>query len=98
MTYDIGLILDCLNRHEIRATYKAVGDVLGIFHRSVGARLGERTPRASWVVTKTTGEPTGYSDHHKHPRLYRHSHVIETGDELRRLLRDSNPDVWLSRG
>ena len=78
-------ILDCLERRRIRATYGAVGAVIGKPARSVGAALGGRTRRASWVVNAQDGEPTGYRPHQKHPDLHRTPHVIRTGDELRRI-------------
>ena len=78
-------ILDCLERRRIRATYGAVGAVIGKPARSVGAVLGGRTRRASWVVNARDGEPTGYLPHLKHPDLHRTPHVIRTGDELRRI-------------
>ena len=43
-------ILDCLERKRIRATYGAVGAVIGRPARGVGAALGKRRQRASWVV------------------------------------------------
>ena len=76
-------ILDCLNRERIRATYRAVGDVIGIPAIGVGAALGKRSQRASWVVNARTRKPTGYNDQQKHPDLRRTSRIITTGDELR---------------
>ena len=78
-------ILDCLDRQRIRATYGAVGAVIGRPPQSVGAVLGSRTQRASWVVNARTGEPTGYDRRQKHPDLYRTARIIRTGDELRLL-------------
>ncbi len=78
-------ILDCLNREQIRATYGAVGEVIGIPAIGVGAALGRRTQRASWVVNARTGKPTGYNCQQEHPDLRRKLRIITTGDELRRL-------------
>ena len=78
-------ILDCLDRKRIRATYAAVGAVIGRPPQSVGTALGNRTKRASWVVNARTGEPTGYGPGQKHPDLHRTSRIIRTGDELRGL-------------
>ena len=78
-------ILDCLDRQRIRATYGAVGAVIGSPPQSVGDALGRRTQRASWVVNAETGEPTGYDRLQKHPELHRTNRIIKTGDELRRL-------------
>ena len=85
-TLTVELILDCLNRERIRATYGAVGEVLGRPAQSVGGVLGGRTGRASWVVNAKTGEPTGYSAEEKHPDLRRTEQIIRTGEELRQLL------------
>ena len=79
-------ILDCLNRERVRATYGAVGDVLGLPPQSVGRALGRQTPRASWVVNAKAGEPTGYPIVQKHPDLYRTRHIIRSGQELWDLL------------
>ena len=70
---------------RIRATYGAVGAVIGIPARSVGAVLGHRRRLASWVVNAHTGKPSGYTPDQKHSGLERTSHIIRTGDELRRL-------------
>jgi hypothetical protein len=53
-------ILRFLNDQQIRATYGAVGDAVGVIARNVGARLGYRRPEASWVVSAANGWPTGY--------------------------------------
>lgn len=79
-------ILDCLNCERIRATYGAVGEVLGLRAQSVGAVLGSRTTRASWVVNARTGEPTGYGANEKHPELHRTERIVRTGEELSQLL------------
>ena len=78
-----------LDRNKIRATYGAVADAAGVPHRSVGRLLGERCPRASWVVNAATGEPTGYSELAKHPDLHTRAEIITTGDDLiRRMKRE----------
>ena len=83
-------ILDCLNLERVRATYGAVGEVLGRPARSVGQALGSRSRRASWVVAKKNGEPTDYSPDQKHPDLHRTPHIITTGPELLQLLEGSD--------
>src|SRR5262249_20481764 len=81
--------VDFLNRKKTRATYEAIADAAEVSPRSVGALLGEKCPRASWVVNKATGEPTGYAEHQKDPDLHRNSEIIMTGAELiRRIKRD----------
>ena len=79
---DLVDILDFLNRTKIRATYGAVADVIGGIPQGVGAKLGPRSPYASWIVNKESGEPSGYMDAEKHPDLYSSPHVLTTGDEL----------------
>lgn len=75
-------ILEFLEKHEIRATYQAVGDALDVSARAVGAMLGERNPRASWVVATRAGKPTGYKPEEEHPALYKNRRIIRTGSEL----------------
>ena len=86
-------ILDCLNRKRVRATYQAVGDVIGVFQRNVARCLGEHSQRASWVVAKKTGLPTNYSDNDRHPDLMKSPRVISTGQELRELLAECQHDL-----
>lgn len=83
-------ILDCLNQTKTRATYAAVAVIIGGLARGVGQRLGRRRPEASWVVSSTTGLPSGYAVHEMHPDLD-DSTLVQTGDELRALLKR-----WLS--
>ena len=78
-------ILYCLESQRIRATYGVVGEVIGRPAQSVGAALGTRRQRASWVVNARTREPTDYDPSEKHPDLYHTSRIIRTADELRRL-------------
>ncbi len=78
-------ILDALDAHRQRATYGAVGELLGRPARSV--LLGRpRTPRHSWVVRKDTGLPTGYSRHEQHPELQARAEVLASGADLRQWL------------
>ena len=69
-------IVEFLNDQRIRATYNAVAEVIGGSARSVGYRLGDKCPRASWVVAKSDGEPTGYHDSEKHPALHESDEII----------------------
>ena len=80
-------ILDFLNDRKIRATYGAVAGYLGVKPRSMGSLLGERSPRASWVVSVKDGMPTDYPPEHMHPDLQRISLIIETADALDRGMR-----------
>ena len=79
----IETILEYLNAVPVRATYGAVGEVLGVRPQVVPRLLGARRPAASWVVNGTTGEPTGYAPEEVDPRLPG-TRVIRSGDELRR--------------
>ena len=81
-------ILDCLNSTCCRATYKAVGDVIGVHHRNVRLELRDRCPRNSWVVNKRTGQPSGYTASQIDPRFDRKSRLLTTGRELRQFVDD----------
>ena len=81
-------ILAYLNAAHVRCTYKAAGEVIGVPPQSVGRYLGERRQEASWVVRADTGEPTGYTDAEKHPRLKERGHVIKSGAELEKRMSD----------
>ena len=74
-------VLDLLDRHRQRATYGAVGEVV---RRPPFYLMGGRPRdfRHSWVVSKSTGLPTGYGPEHMHPELRSRAEVLSTGDEL----------------
>ena len=82
-------VLDCLNHKRIRATYEAVGEVIGRNHRRLGDLLGAHSWRTSWVVLKRDGQPSGFSPEDKHPDLMNSPHVISTGAELLEECRDA---------
>lgn len=75
-------ILEFLERERIRATYRAVGEAIGVSAHTLGTMLGKRNPRASWVVYAATGEPAGYRPFEKHPALYEKAEIISTGHDL----------------
>jgi hypothetical protein len=75
-------ILAFLNDRHIRATYGAVGEVVGVIPRSLGALLGTRRPEASWIVNAADGLPTGYAQDECHPALFSKPDIIATGREL----------------
>ena len=77
-------ILSFLERQQLRATYQAVGEAIGASARAVGAMLGDRNPRASWVVAADTGNPTGYKPEQEHPALRKTHQIIRNGSELMR--------------
>lgn len=90
-------ILAYLNDARVRCTYGAVGKVIGVHQLSVGGYLGERRKEASWVVRADTGEPTGYTDAKKHPRLKEREHIIRSGAELERCMRNYKKGVKRDR-
>ena len=79
-------ILCELSKRKTRATYGAVGCILGVLPRGVGAYLGERCHKASWVVNKKTKKPTGYKESEIDPHLCCNPRVIESCCELRKWL------------
>ena len=74
-------ILDALDRARQRATYGAVAAVLGMAPRTLMSGR-ERDRRHSWVVSRKSGQPTGYEPEQLHPELTRIAEVIETRAEL----------------
>jgi hypothetical protein len=78
-------ILDTLNNARQRATYGAVAAVLGKAPRTLMTGR-ERDLRHSWVVSRKSGQPTGYEAGQVHPELMRSERVIETREELERWL------------
>jgi hypothetical protein len=74
-------ILDALDRGHQRATYSAVAALLGKPPRTL-MQGRERDQRHSWVVSRKTGEPTGYTPELLHPDLRERSEVFDTKEEL----------------
>jgi hypothetical protein len=75
-------ILDFLNAEHVRATYGAVGELLGVIPRAMGAQLGPHTPQRSWIVNAETGMPTDYSKEDIHPSLFERPETISSGVQL----------------
>ena len=75
-------ILAFLNAAQVRATYRAVGDVIGVSPIAMGRTLGLRTVEASWIVSAETGLPTGYSKDELHPSLRQTDEIINSGTGL----------------
>jgi hypothetical protein len=46
----------------------------------------ERDQRHSWVVSRRSGEPTGYSPEQIHPNLHEKPEIFATKSELARYL------------
>src|SRR4051812_36758171 len=75
-------ILEFLNAEQVRATYGAVGELLGVIPRAMGSRLGPHTQERSWIVNGETGLPTDYSQSEIHPSLRRRNEIIDSGTGL----------------
>ena len=75
-------ILRFLNAEQVRATYGAVAEVLGVIPRSMGARLGPRRPEASWIVSGFNGFPTDYGEDEWHSALLSQAEIITSGRVL----------------
>jgi len=74
-------ILTALNQHQQRATYSAVAALLGQTPRLV-MHGRPREQNNSWIVSKSTGRPTGYPDTEVHPQLSANETVLTTREEL----------------
>jgi alkylated DNA nucleotide flippase Atl1 len=85
-------ILRFLNHEQVRATYGAVAELLGVTPRSMGSLLGPRRPETSWIVSVNNGLPTDYSQDEWHPELLSHAEVIRSGSVLRLKM-----SVWRAR-
>jgi hypothetical protein len=89
---DLDLILAALNQHQQRATYSAVAALVGQPPRTL-MRARPREQASSWVVSKTTGRPTGYADSDVHPALTSNETIIQTESELADWLRTRGVEV-----
>ena len=78
---DLETILDRLHKHGQRATYAAVGAIIGVIPLSV-MRGREKNYRNSWVVTKKDKMPTDYSPEEIDSRLIESAKPIETAEAL----------------
>jgi hypothetical protein len=68
-------ILDRLSRYQQRATYGAVGGVLGVIPIAV-MQERPRDARHSWVVSQETGIPTGYTLAERDPYLCDRNEIL----------------------
>jgi hypothetical protein len=82
-------ILDLLSQYHQRATYGAVGGVLGVPARSV-MQGRPRDARHSWVVNQETHNPTGYVPAQCDVHLYERNTILMTAATLLPCL--NNPD------
>lgn len=81
-------ILDSLAGQQQRATYGAVAGVLNSAPRALMAGR-PRDPRHSWIVSRRTGEPTGYGPDQIDPALTTRPEVLRTPDALLSWLRSA---------
>lgn len=84
-TEKLDQILDALNARRQRATYGAVAAVIGAAPRTLMSGR-DRDQRHSWVVSRKTGQPTGYEPEQVHAELETVPHVIDSRDELEQFL------------
>ena len=75
-------ILALLNAEEIRATYGAVAEALGVPPRALEVRLGARRPEVSWIVSTESGLPNGYDQSEWHAALLSRAEIITSGRTL----------------
>ena len=80
-------ILDQLNAYHQRATYGAVAGVVDSSPRSLMTGR-DRDPHSSWIVSRETGQPTGYAEEKKHSALTERERILSSPEELRVWLRD----------
>lgn len=85
--HTIDSILEQLDAFHQRATYGSVAALVNSSPRSLMSGR-ERDARSSWIVSRNTGQPTGYADDQKHPNLVEREQILGTPDELRRWLED----------
>lgn len=81
MTHQLDDILSVLDRCQQRATYSAVAALVGQAPRAL-MHGRPRLPTNSWIVSKHTGRPTGYTDADVHPQLLANETVLKTREEL----------------
>lgn len=84
-------VLNALNSARLRATYGAVAEFLSVHPRSVARLLGNRRPKASWVVNSKTELPSGYAPSEIHPNLLDNARIIRTAVELSDLIAARQP-------
>jgi hypothetical protein len=79
-------VLVVLNDEQIRATYEAVAELVGIALESFPVCLGQPRPFASWIVNAATGLPAKYPPAQIHPALRRSPRILASAAELKRLM------------
>ena len=79
-------VVELLDLYGQRATYGAVGGVVGRPAQSV-MQGQPKTHRNSWVVSATHLTPTGYDEAERDPRLFSRNTVLRTPEALAAWLR-----------
>lgn len=85
--YSLDSILDMLDQFHQRATYGAVAAMVDTSPRSLMTGR-DRNPRSSWVVSRQSGQPTGYTEEQIHGDLTERATVLSTPEALRAWLED----------
>ena len=80
-------ILEQLDAFHQRATYGPVAALVDTSPRSLMSGR-EREPRSSWIVSRQTGQPTGYVEGQIHPSIAERGTVLATPEALRQWLED----------
>ena len=79
--FTLDQVLDALDANQQRATYGAVAALLGKSPRTL-MQGRERDMRHSWVVSRLTGQPTGYDTTLLHPELRKRDEILGTKEAL----------------
>ncbi|MDQ3081325.1 MAG: hypothetical protein M3R07_03830 [Gemmatimonadota bacterium] len=79
---DLDSIIEQLDRFHQRATYGAVAAIVDKSPRSLMSGR-ERNPRSSWIVSRESGAPSGYSEEQLHPALEERENILSTPGALR---------------
>ena len=82
----LDIVVERLSRHAQRATYAAVGGVVGRI--AIAVMHGRpKNHENSWVVAQNKkGEPTGFTAEERDPRFPGQGEPINTADGLRQWL------------
>lgn len=84
---EIDRIVALLQKYKQRATYGALGKIVGRHPRSV-MQGRPKCARDSWIVSAATGIPTDYGSSQIDPDLESSPSVLETAEELAAWLRE----------
>ena len=85
--HSLDSLLDQLNHFHQRATYGAVAAVVNSSPRSLMVGR-DRNPESSWIVSRQSGQPTGYADEQKHDALTERERILGSPEDLRNWLSD----------